>query len=122
MVDIVTAAALVIAGLINLMPLAGVRSGRQLEALYGLAVDEPSLLVLLRHRAVLFGIVGVLLIGAALVPRLRPAALFAGLVSMLSFVALQRASENTNPKLRRVMIVDVVALVPLCIAAVAQAL
>lgn len=120
--DNLTTAALVIAGIINLMPLTGVVSGRHLLALYGLPIDDPSLLVLLRHRAVLLGIVGGLLLAAAAVPSLRAAALSAGLISMVSFVVLQRASDNKNPKLRRVMVIDVAASAPLVIAAVAHAL
>ena len=53
-------AGLVVAGVINSIPLIGVLSNSQLERLYGpgIAKADPTTIVLLRHRAVLFGIVG----------------------------------------------------------------
>ena len=50
--------ALLIAGAIHLLPLSGVTGAAALERLYGVAVDSPDLALLLRHRAVLFGLLG----------------------------------------------------------------
>jgi hypothetical protein len=95
-------------GLGNLLPVTGVLSAARLEALYGVAIGDPNLLVLMRHRAVLFGIVGALLVAAAFRPAWRAAALAAGLVSMLSFVALAWLVGDVNAELRRVAVVDLV--------------
>jgi hypothetical protein len=97
-----------IAGLGNLLPVTGVVSAARLEALYGVAIGDPNLLVLMRHRAVLFGIVGALLCAAAFRPAWRAAALAAGLASMLSFVALAWLAGDANPALNRIAIVDLV--------------
>lgn len=110
-----------LAGLGNLLPVAGVLSAARLEALYGVAIGDPNLLVLMRHRAVLFGIVGALLIAAAFRPAWRAAALAAGLGSQLSFVALAWLAGDTNAELRRVVAVDLVLSAILACAAVMRA-
>ena len=68
-------ACLLLAALIHLLPVAGVLGAERLQALYGIPIGDPNLLLLMRHRAVLFGVVGVLLATAAFVPALRSVAL-----------------------------------------------
>ena len=51
-------AALLIVGVIHLLPLAGVLGAERLNQLYGIDASEPNLAVLMRHRAVLFGLLG----------------------------------------------------------------
>jgi len=108
-------------GLGNLLPVVGVLSAARLEALYGVAIGEPNLLVLMRHRAVLFAIVGALLVAAAFRSAWRAAALAAGLVSMLSFVALAWLVGDVNAELRRVVAVDLVLSAALVVAAALDA-
>jgi hypothetical protein len=100
--------AFLLAAIVNLFPVLGVLSTARLEALYGVPIADPNLAVLMRHRALLFGIVGALLAIGAFHPPLRPLAGAAGFVSMLSFVALALGAEH-NPLLRRVLWVDVAA-------------
>ena len=95
--------------LVNLIPTIGVLSADQLSGLYGLTFDEPNLEILMRHRAVLFGIVGGLLVLAAFQPRFRPAAVVCGLVSMLSFVVVAWLVGDYNPQIARVVVIDIVA-------------
>ena len=72
----------------------------------------------MRHRAVLFGIVGSIIIASALHVPLRPIGITVGLVSMLSFVAVALVVGGYNAELQRVVLVDVVASVVLVAAAV----
>ena len=44
---------LIVAAVIHLLPLAGMVSADRLTALYGLPFQEPNLLIMMRHRAVL---------------------------------------------------------------------
>lgn len=104
-------------GLANLLPVAGILSAGRLHALYGVVLDEPNLLILMRHRAALFGIVGALLVASALHPPLRPVALAAGLLSMLSFVAIAWRVGGLNAELRRIVVIDLVASILLIAAA-----
>jgi hypothetical protein len=111
-----TTALFLVVALINLVPGIGVLSASRLESLYGVPMPEANLVILMRHRAVMLAIVGALLAYAALRPPLRPIAVAAGLVSMLSFVAIAFLGEP-NPLLQRVAWVDIVGSVLLVGAA-----
>ena len=114
-------ALLLLAALANLLPVLGVLSTARLESLYGVLLRNPNLAILMRHRAVLFAIVGGLLGVAAFHPPLRTFAIAAGLVSMLSFVAIAGLTGDYNPQLRRVVLVDVIASLGLVAAALLDA-
>lgn len=105
-------------GFIHLMPLSGLMGAEALARLYGLDFSDPNLELLMRHRAVLFGLVGALLVGAAFHERLRGAALLTGFVSVLSFLALAWDAGTTNGAVGRVVTADLVALASLVGAAV----
>lgn len=110
-------AGLLLAALIHWLPLLGVLGAERLASLYGLPVAEPQLVLLLRHRAVLFGIVAALLSAAVWVPALQPAALLAGGVSVLSFLVLAALAGPLNGRLQRVVVADLLALAALAAAA-----
>jgi hypothetical protein len=113
---------LVIVGIIHLLPLAGVLGSERLAALYGLSFEEPNLAILMRHRAVLFGLLGAFLLLAAFQPSYWAAAIVAGLVSVGSFLWIAHSTGGYNAQVGRVFAADVVALACLVIAAVAYAL
>ena len=101
---------LLLVGVVHLLPLAGVLGSGALARLYGLQVEDPNLLWLLRHRALLFGLLGALLVVAAFRAPWQGPALGAAWVSVLGFVAL--APAQALPALQRVWWIDV-ALLPL---------
>lgn len=113
------AASLVLVGLIHLLPLAGVLGGERLAALYGLPLDEPNIAILMRHRAVLFGLLGAFLLWAAFVPSLQALAFIAGWVSVGSFLWLAWSRGGYNAAVQRVVIADAVALVCLTVGLLA---
>ena len=106
-----------LAAVVNLAPVTGALSAERLAALYGVQIQDPDLVLLMRHRALLFGIVGVLLVAAAFRPSLRLTALLAGLASMLSFIGLALSSGGVSERLQRIATVDLVACVGLLVAA-----
>lgn len=108
---------LILAGIINLLPLAGVLGADQLRSLYGLASITPDLEILLRHRAILFGLVGALLIASTFVPALQLAALLIGGVSMASFIVIALLVGNFGAPIRTIVLADVVGLLALSPAA-----
>lgn len=102
-----------LAGLILVTPLVGVLGAERLQSLYQVALDGPDLLLLMRHRAVLFGVVGGLLLVAAFRPALRAVAATVGLVSAGSFLLLALPLHELNAALQRVFWADVVAVTAL---------
>ena len=106
---------LVVAGLIHLLPLSGVLGSERLASLYGLSFSESNLAILMRHRAVLFGLLGVFLILAAFRPIFRTVAFIAGLISVVSFLWIAAAVGSYNEQIRRIVTADIVAFVCLII-------
>ena len=106
-----------LAAVVNLAPVMGALSAERLAVLYGVQIQDPVLVLLMRHRALLFGIVGVLLVAAAFRPSLRLTALLAGLASMLSFIGLALSSGGVSERLQRIAAADLVASVGLLVAA-----
>lgn len=101
---------LLIAAIIHLLPLVGAFGEGRLRALYGVEGLDPTMVILLRHRAVLFGLLGVYLAAAAFLPTQQPAAFGAGFVSVLSFLFVARAYRTLTPPIARVFRADLVAL------------
>ena len=112
-------AGLLVTAIIHLLPLAGVLGAERLRALYGIPVEGPDLEILLRHRAVLFGLLGGFLLLAAFRPALQGLGLLAGFASVLGFLALAWATPGYNPAIARVVAADWIALAALSIAALA---
>ena len=109
-------------GTIHLLPSAGVTGAEQLTALYGSDFSAPDAEILMRHRAVLFGILGTFLLYAAFKPSLQPPALSMAFASVTSFLVLAAIVGDYNEQLRRVARADVIALIFIVIAAVARAI
>jgi hypothetical protein len=109
-------------GAVHLLPLSGVLGGERLTALYGVPVEDANLALLLRHRAVLFGLLGAFMVAAAWRPAWRSAALAAGALSVLSFLALSLVVGDVNAALSRVVLVDAFAAAALALAALLQAM
>jgi len=118
---ILTALALLTVGIIHLIPLSGVLGPEHLVRLYGAAPSDPSALILMRHRAVLFGIVGGVCVLAAFKPDLQWLALVLGGFSVVSFLGLAWSTGGFNAHLQRVVVADVLALVCLAAGAIALA-
>jgi hypothetical protein len=112
---------LALAAIIHLLPVTGVLGAASLERLYGVAITDPNLLVLMRHRAVLFAIVGGVLIASIFRVEWRPLAIAVGLVSVVSFLLIAWSVGGTNALIARVVWVDVAALGMLVTAALLHA-
>jgi hypothetical protein len=101
---------LIIVGTIHILPLSGVIGGARLASLYGMSFDEPNLAILMQHRAVLFGLLGVFIVYSAFNPPYQTLALIFGLVSVGSFLVIAVFVGGYNGAISRVVTVDVVAL------------
>ena len=101
-------AILVVVGLLNLAPVVGVVSVARLQAMYGVTIDQGDLGILMRHRALLFGLLGALIIASAFWPALRAAAIIAGFVSMLGFIAIALPAPAFGPAIRNLIVADAI--------------
>ena len=108
-----------ISALIHLAPVVGVLSLGHLQKLYGIEVAGPDLAVLLRHRAVLFGILGGLLVWGIVEHSDRDVAVAAVLASDLVFAVLCWVHRDHNAQLRTVLRADLVSIGALVVAGVA---
>jgi hypothetical protein len=108
--------ALLVVAAIHLLPLVRVINASKVATLYGIAVQDPNLEILMRHRALLFGLVAAFLAYAAFHPSLQRLALIAGSVSVVGFLALAVAVGNYNAALSVVVKADILAAVVLSIA------
>ena len=106
----VITAALLLVALIHLLPAIGVLGAARLSAMYGVPVNEPNLQILLRHRALLFGLLAGFLAYAAFNPELHRLALIGGLLSVGGFMVLTAMVGSPNAALQTVFKVDIAAL------------
>lgn len=109
---------LVIVGLINFAPLMGVISSSKLESSYAIQLQSNDLIILMRHRALLFGVLGGFILYAAFVPFYQNAAMLMAGISMLGYGALTLSVGGYNAALFKVLLVDIVGLVLLLCAVV----
>ena len=109
---------LVLVGLVNFFPVIGLTSSEKLASLYGIDAPGGDLLILLQHRALLFGVLGAIIICSAFRHHLRRAAVIMGFLSMLGFIVLLLLSNNYGGKLWTVALVDLIASIALAIVAV----
>jgi hypothetical protein len=114
----IVSAVLLLVGVLHLLPLVGGVGRAELTRLYGVDVDSPTLELLLRHRAVLFGLLGAFLLVAALRAPQQWAALVASAVSVGSFLALSWLvpGAQSHPAIALVVRLDWIALALVLIA------
>lgn len=113
--EIVFRITLLISGAINIFPSALVFLPERISDSYGIKLQNPDFELLLRHRAVLFGIIGGLMIYSALTKKYYSISVIVGLISMLSFVILYFSLNGINDELTKVMKFDIAAIVILII-------
>ncbi len=101
---------LIVVGLINFLPLVGVYSAQRLESSYGIALVSNDLVILMRHRALLFGVLGGFILYSAFVPQHQAAAMVMAGVSMVGFAILVHSVGGFNESVNRVLIADYVGL------------
>lgn len=107
--NLVLSASLLLTAAIHLLPLAGAFGAAKLLTLYGTVIEDPNIELLMRHRAVLFGLLGTYLLFAAFTPAHQAIGLTAGFISVFSFLLLAMSVGSTNEAIARVIQIDLVA-------------
>ena len=86
---------------------------------YGIEIPNANYELLLRHRAILFGIIGGIMIYSAITKKNYALAVCIGLISMVSFIiTLKLTNGDINPELNKIMKVDIIGIVILLIGCV----
>lgn len=101
---------LVVVGLINFLPVVGMLSAKKLETAYAIAIQSSELEILMRHRALLFGVLGGFILYAAFSPSYQGAAMIMAAVSMIGYAVLTLLVGDYNPALFKVLVADVVGI------------
>jgi hypothetical protein len=92
---IITGLMLVVA-VLHLLPISGFFGVEQLASLYEIKITDGNLEILMRHRAILFGILGGFLAYAAFTPAIQPIAFLAAFISVASFFFLSFSVGEYN--------------------------
>jgi hypothetical protein len=98
---------LLITGLVHILPFSFLFFPEQLQKNYGVDMSDVNLQLLLRHRAIFFGLIGFGLIFSAIKKYFYGWASTIGLISMVSFIVLFYQIGEINQQLRSVMMIDV---------------
>jgi hypothetical protein len=105
---------------VHALPLAGVLGRKALEKAYGVNFESSDLVILLQHRALLFGLLAAASLIAVWQHSWRWPVGIMALVSMLGFVLLA-ATQAHGVAVARVMWVDVVLAMPMALCLLLQA-
>ncbi len=109
-------ALLFIVGVINFLPIIGVLSIDTVNQAYSLSVSDNNLAILLRHRALLFGLIGGFVIYSVFSPQYQIAAMVLAAVSMLGYLILFWFVGESNSALLKVAQIDIIGVVLLLAA------
>ncbi len=109
---------LLIVAIIHILPVSGFTGVARLESLYGVAISGSELEILMRHRALLFGILGVFFAYAAFTPSMQPLAFIAAFATILSFFYLAATVGGYNAAIQKVVLADIVAVICLLVSVV----
>jgi len=107
---------LFIAGIINIIPSILAFLPNKITKSYGIAIPNANYELLLRHRAILFGIVGGIMIYAAITKTHYTLAVCIGFISMVSYLLLiQLVNGPINQELTKVGNIDIIGILILLI-------
>lgn len=109
---------LLIVGLINFLPVIGVMSANKLSNTYSIELVGNDIVILMRHRALLFGIVGGFILYSVFNPSYQGAAMIMAAISMLGFLYFVWAAAEYNAAILKIAIIDLVGIASLTIAIV----
>jgi len=114
--EVVFRICLFIAGVINFVPSILAFVPNKISESYGIEIPNSNYELLLRHRAILFGIIGGIMIYSAIAKKNYSMSVFIGMISMISFVILMNlVNGEINPELTKVMMIDLVGIIILLV-------
>lgn len=107
---------LIIVGLINFLPIVGLLGAKNLESTYGINIASNDLLILMQHRALLFGLLGGFILCSAFFPAYQTVAMVMAAISMIGFAILVHTIGTDNQAINKVLSIDYVGIFFLSVA------
>ena len=108
---------LITVGLINFLPVIGIISAEKLSAAYAVELIGNDIVILMRHRALLFGLIGGFMLYSVWKPSYQSVAMVMAAISMLGFLFFVAAADHYNTSITKIAIIDLIGLAGLAIAA-----
>ena len=108
---------LITVGLINFLPVIGIISAEKLSAAYAVELIGNDIVILMRHRALLFGLIGGFMRYSVWKPSYQSVAMVMAAISMLGFLFFVAAADHYNASITKIAIIDLIGLAGLAIAA-----
>lgn len=116
--EVLVKGAMAVAVVAQCIPIAGLLGANVLQKLYDIEVRDDATLLLLRHRAVLLALVGVVIGAGIFRPSIRGLAIGVGLTSKIAFLLLHHGQLPAQGALTRVAKVDAITSLLLLLAGV----
>jgi len=107
---------LILVGVVNFYPVVGVFGANQLKKMYDMDLTDSNVILLLRHRAVLFGMLGAFIIYSALTPMLMTFAYITGFASMAAFIFLALPFKDCASQIKKIVFIAAAASILLLLA------
>jgi hypothetical protein len=109
---------LFLVGVINFLPVIGVLSAERISQAYSIALPGNDLIILMRHRALLFGLVGGFILYSVFAPAYQTAAIIMAAISMIGFLLLAWAVGGYNDAIAKIAMIDIAGIVCLGLAVI----
>lgn len=109
---------LLIVGVINFLPIIGVLSAAKLSSAYSVDLVGNDIIILMRHRALLFGIVGGFVLFSVFRPAYQSVAMVMAAISMVGFLYFVWAAGEYNDSIFRIAMIDLIGIACLVLASV----
>jgi hypothetical protein len=113
MIRWIVAGLLLVVGILNVFPAILFFSPVSSTDLYGIELATADLAIVMRHRAIMLGLLGAAFIYAAFRRDVVVPVIVAGLVGKAAFLFLVYTTDGVGPELGRVAMFDVVAVIAL---------
>ncbi len=101
---------MLLVGLLNLTPAIVFFAPERSLTLYAIDLGEPNLSIVMRHRAVLLGLLGIALVYAAFRKEFLVPVIVAAFIGKAAFLFLVYTSTGVNAELGRVALFDIGAI------------
>lgn len=96
----------------------GVLSAAKISSAYSIDLVGNDIIILLRHRALLFGIVGGFVLFSVYKPAYQSVAMVMAAISMVGFLYFVWAMDDYNDSITRIAMIDLAGIACLVLATV----